>query len=187
MLPEKENILRILKESKDAIGQKDSNKLKKLSDQTIHTAAIHQDSCSVVVSVLIYTLSKLMARDNYWKMEGWDIFYSSLNKNLDLAISSLEEGDYEKLMSSLGKIRNSVNKIEGGLSNYIKDVFYKAQVNKAFRLYEHGLSSEQTASILGVSLWDLASYIGQSSISESSLNEAVPVRERVKLAENFFK
>jgi len=63
--------------------------------------------------------------------------------------------------------RNSINFISGNLSNYIKDIFEKARINKAFKLYEHGLSSQQTAELLGISSWDLASYIGQSSISES--------------------
>lgn len=187
MLQEAENILRIMKEGRVALEQKDSYKLKSLSDQTLHTATVYQDADSIVVAVLAYSISKIVERESYRKMEGWDVFYASLIKNLDAAILSLETGDYEKFMDYLGKIRNSINKIEGDLSNYVRDVFYKAQINKAFKLYEHGLSAEKTASILGVSLWDLASYIGQSTVSESHLNEAIPVKDRIKLAEQFFK
>jgi hypothetical protein len=187
MMQEAENILRIMKEARAALEQKDSYKLKSLSDQTLHTATVYQDADSVVVAVLTYSIAKIVERESYRKMEGWDIFYNSLIKNLDAAIMNLETGDYEKFMDYLGKIRNSINKIEGDLSNYIRDIFYKAQINKAFKLYEHGLSAEKTASILGVSLWDLASYIGQSTVSESHLNEAIPVKERIKLAEQFFK
>ena len=59
----------------------------------------------------------------------------------------------------MGKIRNSINEIEGDLSVYLRDILYKAGINKAFKLYEHGLSAEKTASLLGVSLWDFAGYI----------------------------
>lgn len=187
MLQEAENVLRIMKESREALEKKDSYKLKVLSDQTLHTATIYQDADSIVVAVLTYSIAKIVERENYQKLEGWDIFYSTLLKNIDSAILSLETGDYTKFMDYLGKIRNSINKIEGDLSNYIKDIFYKAQVNKAFKLYEHGLSAEQTASILGVSLWDLATYIGQTTVSESHLNEVIPVKDRIKLAESFFK
>lgn len=187
MLQEAENILRIMKEAREALEQKDSYKLKTLSDQTLHTATVYQDADSIVVAVLTYSIAKIVERESYRKMEGWDIFYSALIKNLDAAILNLETGDYDKFMVYLGKVRNSINKIEGDLSNYIRDIFYKAQVNKAFKLYEHGLSAEQTASVLGVSLWDLATYIGQTTISESHLNEAIPVKERIKLAETFFK
>jgi hypothetical protein len=187
MMQEAENILRIMREARQALEQKDSYKLKLLSDQTIHTATIYQDADSIIVAVLAYSIAKIVERENYQRLEGWDIFYGALIKNMDAAILSLETGDYTKFMDYLGKIRNSINKIEGDLSNYIKDIFYKAQVNKAFKLYEHGLSAEQTATILGVSLWDLATYIGQTTVSESHLNEAIPVKERVKLAESFFK
>jgi len=187
MLQEAENVLRIMKEARVALEQNDSYKLKTLSDQTLHTATIYQDADSIVVAVLTYSIAKIVEREGYKKMEGWEIFYNSLIKNMDSAILNLETGNYEKFMDYLGKIRNSINKIEGDLSNYIRDIFYKAQVNKAFKLYEHGLSAEQTASVLGVSLWDLASYIGQTTVSESHLNEAIPVKERIKLAESFFK
>jgi len=184
---EADNILRILTEAKDAIEKKDSYKLKTLSDQTIHSAAIYQDADNIVVAVVIYSLAKIIERDKYRQMEGWDKFYSTTIKNLDLSIEYISTGEFEKFLLSMGKIRNSINEIKGSLSAYIRDVFYKAGINKAFKLYEHGLSSEKTAELLGISLWDLAGYIGQSTVSESHLNEALPVRDRVKLVENFFK
>ena len=186
-MEEVDNVLRILKESRIALESRDSYKLKSLSDQTIHAATIYQDADNVVVAVLVYSLAKIIERESYRRMEGWDFFYNILIKNLDLGISSLEKKDYDKFLEAMGKIRNSLNQIEGDLSNYIKDIFYKAEINKAFKLYEHGLSSEKTASILGVSLWDLAGYIGQSTVSESHFNEAIPVKDRIKLAESFFK
>ncbi|MDH3353428.1 MAG: hypothetical protein OEL87_03195, partial [Nanoarchaeota archaeon] len=64
--------------------------------------------------------------------------------------------------------------------------FRKAEINKAFKLYEHGLSSEQTAELLGVSLWDLASYIGQSHISEAKIAISMPIAKRIKIAEDIF-
>ncbi len=86
----------------------------------------------------------------------------------------------------MGKIRNSLNKIEGDLGRYVKDVFRKAEINKAFKLYEHGISSEQTAELLGVSLWDMASYIGQSHIGDAKIAISMPVKDRVAIAEGIF-
>jgi hypothetical protein len=139
------------------------------------------------VAVVVYSLAKIVEREGYRKMDGWDEFYATITKNLDLSIKLVKAGDYEKFLVSMGKIRNSINEIKGDLSVYIRDIFYKAGINKAFKLYEHGLSAEKTASLLGVSLWDLAGYIGQSSVSESHYNEALPVAERVKLVEGFFR
>jgi len=185
-MKEVDTILRIITETKSSVESGDSHVLKKLSEQTIHSATISQDPDNIIVAVLVYSLSKVYSRDNYQRMEGWDQFRDSTIKNLSLVMRYLENNDLEHARAHLGKIRNSLNKISGDLGMYIKDIFRKAEINKAFKLYEHGLSSEQTAKLLGISLWDLASYIGQSQIHERSGAIGIPVEKRLKLAEEFF-
>jgi len=120
-------------------------------------------------------------------MDGWAEFYEVVMTNLDLAIKSLEKNDIKNARIYLGQIRNSLNKVSDDLSRYIKDVFAKAEINKAFKLYEHGLSSEATAALLGISLWDMASYIGQSNIGDAKFSISLPVKDRVKIAEDIFR
>jgi hypothetical protein len=186
-MQEVDNILRILEETELAFQKKDAFALKNLSNQTIHTCTISQDPDNIIVSVVVYVLGKILERPNYATMEGWEEFQESVTKNLRLALKSLEGKDIEKFRVYIGKIRNASNKIDSNLKDYIQDVFYKAGINKAFKMYEHGLSSEKTAELLGVSLWDLAAYIGQTTIGESHITEALPIKQRVKMAEDFFK
>jgi hypothetical protein len=186
-MEEVENILRILRETVQLIEEDNPHGVKALSNQTAHSAAISQDPDNIIVAVLVYSIGKVLERDNYRQMEGWKEFYEATTKNLKLAIQALEKKDIEKGRLFLGRIRNSLNKITGDLSRYIKDIFRKAQINKAFKLYEHGLSTEKTAELLGISLWDLASYIGQSSISEAKISMSMPVAERIKIAEDIFQ
>lgn len=186
-MKEVDNILRILKEARKFIQEENTNELKILSDQTIHTATISQDPDNIIVAVLVYSLGKVMERSHYRDMEGWDQFYSTAIKNLDHAIINLEKNDVDSARNHLGNIRNCLNKLSGNLKEYIKDVFRKAEINKAFRLYEHGLSSKQTAELLGVSLWDLSTYIGQSSINNSNISISLPVSKRIKIAEDVFR
>ena len=105
-------------------------------------------------------------------------------KNLDLSAKSLEKDNLKNFRIYIGRLRNSINKISSNLKQYITDVFEKAKINKAFKLYEHGLSSEQTAAMLGVSLWDLAGYIGQSTVGEAKVAMGMPVADRIKIAED---
>jgi len=185
-MEEIDNILRILRSAKSFVEEDRPNELKSLSGQTIHVATISQDADNLIVAVLIYSLGKVMEREHYRKMEGWDEFYEAVVKNLGEAAQKLDKGDVSGTRKNLGAIRNSLNKIEGDLGRYIKDVFRKAEINKAFKLYEHGLSSEQTADLLGVSLWDLASYIGQSNIGDAKVAVSMPVKKRVGIAEEIF-
>jgi hypothetical protein len=185
-MKEIDNILKILREAKQFIEEDKANELKSLSSQTINTAAVSQDADNIVVAVLVYSLGKVMERAHYREMEGWSIFYEAIVKNLSEAIGKLEKEDVAGARNNLGEIRQSLNEIEGDLGRYIKDVFRKAEINKAFKLYEHGLSSAATAELLGVSLWDMASYIGQSHIGDSKIAVSMPVAERVKIAEGIF-
>lgn len=185
-MQEVENVLRILRETKSLIEQDRPDEIKNLSNQTIHTAAVYQDPDNIIVAVLVYSLSKILERENYKSLSGWSVFYKSVLKNLDDAIRYLEEGKINKCRNSLGKIRSSINKIEGDLGFYIEDVFKKAQINKAFKLYEHGLSSQKTARLLGISLWDLSSYIGQSSVYEGNVSQGISTEKRLKIAMEAF-
>ena len=185
-MKEVDNVLRILRDAKRFVEEDRASELKSLSNQTVHSATISQDADDVIVAVLIYSLGKVMERAHYRNMEGWDEFYNAVVKNLGFAVVKLGKDDVSGARRNLGVIRNSLNKITGDLGRYIKDVFRKAEINKAFKLYEHGLSSEQTAEMLGVSLWDLSSYIGQSHIADSKIAVSMPIGERVKIAEEIF-
>ena len=180
------NVLRILKETKRFVEEDNAQGLKGLSNQTIHAAAVFQDADNIVVAVLVYSLGKVLERDHYRDMDGWAEFYDSVTKNLRLAVEALERKDVKNARVYLGRIRNSLNEVDVDLSRYIKDVFAKAEINKAFKLYEHGLSTEKTAELLGVSLWDMASYIGQSHIGDAKIAVSMPVKDRVKIAEEVF-
>jgi len=181
------NISRILKSVKKKINAGNYNDLNDLSNETVHSAAVNQDSLNIIVAVLVYSLSKVLQKENYRKMDGWMKFEALLLKNLDLMILASNKNDRENLILYAGEIRHVLNTFSGNLGSYIKDIFRKAEINKAFRLYEHGLSVQKTAKLLGVSLWDLSSYIGQSRISEAKVSISLPVRERVKYIEEFFK
>lgn len=180
------NVLRIFQESKSAILSGNWMKLKDLSNETLHSATIHQDTLNIITAVLVYSLSKILQRENYRKMEGWDKFYKGLIENWDGAIAALEKEDAKGAILAGGRIRESLDEISADLAMYIKDIFRKAEINKAFKLYEHGLTAESTATLLGVSLWDLATYMGQSSISEANVAQSLPEQERIKYAEEIF-
>jgi hypothetical protein len=177
-------ILEIIRKSRRAIDEDNPRELKYLSNQVISSAAISQDPDNTILAVLIYSLGKIFERDHYRKMEGWEGIRAAIIKNLDLAAKSLEKENLKNFRIYIGRLRNAINKISSDLKQYITDVFEKAKINKAFKLYEHGLSSEQTAAMLGVSLWDLAGYIGQSTVGEAKVAMSMPVADRIKIAED---
>jgi len=186
-MQERENILRILRETKVAIEKEDVVALKELSNQTIHTASIYRDTDNISIAVIIYSISKIIERKNYQKYRGWDKFFKKFMICLDRAISALEKNNDSYFVDQLKCIRKDINSLTGSLKKHIQEVFKKAEINKASRIYEHGISMQQTANLLGISIWDLAEYAGQTGISDVNLALTLPVKTRVKNAMEIFE
>jgi uncharacterized protein YihD (DUF1040 family) len=186
-MKEEVNVLRILKETKIAFKNNDSYKLKQLSNQTTNTSSLTQDLDNISVAVIVYSLSKIVERENYKELPGWKNFYSKINLYLDKSIQDIEKKDYDNFKKDFKKIRGSIENLSGKLKKYIKELFRNAEINKASRLHEHGISMEQTAQILGITLYELADYVGKTGIADVPESKTMNIKTRIKLAERFFK
>ena len=186
-MQERENILRIFEETKEAMSRGDAAKIRELSNHTTNTASLTQDPDNIAVAVIIYSLSKIIERKDYQELQGWKIFHEVYVKSIDGVISSLEKGDEAAFRKHLEAIRIVIGKLSGKLKERIQEVFRKASINKASRIYDHGISMETTAKLLGVSLYELASYAGEKNESDVPESKTISVKSRVNLVEGFFR
>jgi predicted transcriptional regulator len=69
---------------------------------------------------------------------------------------------------------------------YIQEVLRKASINKASKIYEHGISLGQTAQLLGITQWELSEYSGQTNVSDNDYNKTLDIKKRAKMALEFF-
>jgi hypothetical protein len=186
-MQEKENILRILSGTKQAIKEGKYAEIKDLSNQTTNTASLAQDPDNIAVAVIVYSLSKILQRENYSQLPGWANFYKIYLSAIDKAILAIQKNDEKALSQNLELITSSIEKLSGKLKLYIQDVFRKSRINKASRIHEHGISKEKTAKLLGISLYELASYAGQKNIVEAPISRIPDVKTRIKLAMDMFQ
>jgi len=186
-MEEKENILNILSKTKEAIKEGDTTKIKSLSNQTTNTASLTQDPENIAIAVIVYSLSKILERQGYSQLPGWDKFYRLYINSIDNSIKALNNNDEKLLKKNLEAIRLGINKLSGKLKDYIQDVFRKASINKASKIYEHGLSMEKTANLLGITLYELAGYSGERTINEIRPANPTDVKSRIKLAMELFR
>jgi hypothetical protein len=186
-LVEKDNLLYILSSTIKAISEKDIFTLKELSNRTVHSASIFQDSDSISVAVIVYSLAKIYERSKYETYKDWNLFDKSVSLNLKNAVSSLKQDKTGDFRGNLQNIINSIKKLSSHLRIYIEEVFRKARINKASRLYEHGISFEQTARLFGISIFELAEYAGRTGIGDVDLSITMPIKDRIKIASDFFE
>jgi len=102
-------------------------------------------------------------------------------------IKSIEKKEEYETNSNLQKLRDSIQKMSGGIKEYIQDVFRKASINKASKIYDHGISMENTAKLLGITMFELAIYAGQTGVSETFFLEPSNVKEKIKIAMEMFE
>ncbi len=186
LMQEKNNILRIFEETKEAISKGDSIKIKNLSNQTINTASLTHDPENIAVAIIVYSLSKILEREDYKKLPGWNNFYKIYVSSIDKIIISFRKNDEMGVRDNLKLIRKAITMLSGKLKIYIKDVFRKASINKASKIYEHGISMGKTAKLLGITMYELANYAGQTEIADIPLTKTLDVKSRIKLAMEMF-
>jgi hypothetical protein len=187
MVQEKDNVLRIFEETKEAIIKEDSFKLNELSNQTINTASRTQDPDNIATAVVIYSIGKIIERKKYREFPEWEKLYKKIISLIDESIKAIKNNKDQDFRKSINSLREYIDKLSGKLKEYVQDVFRKAQINKASKIYEHGISMEKTADLLGITMYELALYAGQTDISNTSENKTIDVKPRIKLAMEMFE
>ena len=67
----KDNILDILSQAYDSFKSMNSNSLVNLSDRTLHSASIEQDSNSIAIAVMVYSLASSVALQRVYADKHW--------------------------------------------------------------------------------------------------------------------
>lgn len=185
-MEETEHLVEVMQRSKDYLLHKDSDNLRVLSNQFIHHVSSHQEEGCITLAILIYSLSKIIERRDYEGIKSWDKFVKKFNSSLDLAILATKENKIKEFDNYLQMARKALTSISVNLKPYIQEVLRKASINKASRVYEHGISMGRTARMLGITQWELSEYTGQRNIPDNPYNETIDVKIRAKTAMEFF-
>lgn len=168
------NILRV-KEEKDIV------EIKELSNHTIHNASIFQDEDSVSIAILIYSLSKIIER------KQGELSYNNIVRLIKTAYDFLDKNNIDSYRKTIRKLFKFISTIDTKLKLYIEEVINQAQIKKGSKLYEHGISLARASEILGVSQWELMSYIGKTKIPDVYEVERVSLKNRLNYARSLFR
>ena len=158
-----------------------------MSNKYVHHSSIHQDADVIAVAVIIYSLSKMLEREDYKNEKNWKQFYNDYLRTIKNMIKALENYDHKRFHNDVELNRKLLSKLSGNLKANMKDVFNRAKINKASKIYEHGISMEKTAKILGITLWELAEYSGRTGVGNVNLGVTMQLNDRIKLAEEIFR
>ena len=180
------HIVEVLRETQKALQESNAFKLQMLSDQIIHSASIYQHTDLILTTTIIYCLNKLVARRDHLRVKNWQSFVKKFNSEIDKAINELGNENVEEFARHIQHAKDLIITISPNSRADIEDVIKNASINKAGKIYEHGISLSRTASLLGISQWDLAEYIGQRGKKDDPHLSSIDVKKRAAKAMEFF-
>ncbi|MEK6908829.1 MAG: hypothetical protein AABX23_02130 [Nanoarchaeota archaeon] len=181
------HVIDVLTRARYALEQEDTKQLRELSDKTIHSASVYQHTDYILVATIIYTLSKIVERKDKIGIKNWNNFIKGVSNLIVLAISSAQRNKHSQFIIFLTKIKHYMENISEDMKPLIEELLRKASINKASKVYEHGISLAKTTKLLGVNPWELSEYIGEKENPQIKLNKTIDAKERMRMAMDFFK
>ncbi|MBS1267137.1 MAG: hypothetical protein MAG795_01109 [Candidatus Woesearchaeota archaeon] len=173
----KKDLINAAKNAIKILKRGDYFELKELSNHTIHNASIFQDQYSISNAVIMYSLSKVLERGN---LDG-----KKYIKLLENGINFLKRDDVASYKAITKKILQHISKSDLKLKMYIEKVIRQAEIKKGTKLYDHGISIGQAASVLGISQWELMNYVGKTQITDHS--KPPDIKEKIQFTRGLFE
>jgi len=186
-MEEMSHVIDVLTRARYALEQEDTKKLRELSDKTIHSASVYQHTDYILVATIIYTLSKIVERKDKLNIKNWHRFVGETSNLISLAISTIQRNKHSQFIKFLTKTKHLIENYSPNIKPLVEEMLRKASINKASKIYEHGISLAKTTKLLGVTPWELSEYIGEKENSQTKLNKTIDAKERVLITMEFFR
>lgn len=178
----KKDISKLIKEVKVSLKKCDADALKLQSDHVIHSAGIYQDIDTRTLAIIVYALSKIVAREQQPKTIK-DIL-KFIQSKLTLAQKALKTNDIIEYRKQIKLILKELGRLEKKFGKYVMEVLQQAKIKKGSKIVEHGISVGRAAELMGINSWELQTFMG--NIKDETV-EGIPINQRLSFARRLFK
>jgi len=174
----KEDVLDCIFRTLVSIKEEDFSELATISNRTIHNSSIYQDHLSIDIAIVIYSLSKILRE----KPELAKQFVQLLTHAKEL----LENNQVDEYHQTIHEILQNIKTIDENIQKYRSHVITQAQIKKGTNLYNHGISVGQSASVMGISQWEMYNYIGKTAIHDDGSDSVENLSKRLHFTKALF-
>lgn len=181
----KEDILSAITKAYEAFSRFDIARLNQISNFTIHNAGIFQDENSITFAITVYALAKVSEREREKDYPEWKKFKEKVLELLKEARKDLERGDDKSYNMSIRQILKIIGGLDKRLTKYATEAIEHARIKKGSKMYEHGVSAGRVAELMGISEWELQSYVGEAGLSDRII-PTKSAKERLSKAKKIF-
>lgn len=172
-------LLEFVRRMQDAFKKGSIIELKDVSNDAIQLAALKSSHLLSEVSLIAYSLHKLLTKVHIAESGKWDALRNEIEKDLDNALAMIGKNDLKGFEKALHGVIDGIANVDSELGNYIQGTYDKARVKQASRAYSLGISLSRAAELTGADKKELLQYIGATKMHDE---EAVKfgIGERLK-------
>jgi hypothetical protein len=171
----KKDIINLLSNAIIAVRKDEILSLRNISNEVIHNASIFQDEDSISVAILVYSVSKVYNEYNVKK----------ILPEFEALIKSLKNDNPVSFKRRIKSILHKLDERSRNTRIYIAEVLQQAQINKASKIYEHGISLGRVCETLGISEWEVMDYLGKTTIPDE-VEYVTDVSEKLRFTRMLF-
>ncbi|MBT3691342.1 hypothetical protein HOG16_03830 [Candidatus Woesearchaeota archaeon] len=182
----KRDIISVLQKTIVAIKKQNLAKLRDQSNKTVHNSSIYQDKYSISISVVVFTILKILEKSKYDEGSNITKKQKIITSELIKAKKALKKENFHEFSKSLKKIIFLLKKLDKDTGRFIQEAVESSKVKKAYGIYRHGVSAGKAAELLGISRWELQPYLGHTRESEYKLSISKTIEERIKITKEIF-
>lgn len=173
-----------LKEMRYGVRALKPQVLKEVAGDVAEKAYIRSDARLLDLVAISYSLAKLMEKSFIADSPEWKKFYPVVMQSLDICFEQVEEGKEDECYSLFGELIRKIEAFSTSRNRFLRNVVEKSRIKAATQVYAHGASLRLAASLSGVDMSELASYIGATRIPDKYFT--LTVKERLKIADELF-
>ena len=171
---------------KDFIYVASQRQLKKEAEWAGAAALIHEDHRFVLLSTIAYSFAKLFDKPYIAESKDFQELVPKTLERLDTALDALTAKDYKEYEKQLRGIVGDIKHLSQTVGRFVVNIVDKARIKSATQIYAHGASLGRAAELGGVDKRELASYVGQTRLTDK-YETVIPVRKRLVAARKLFK
>ncbi len=173
----------LLGKSAIAVRNRDVLELRRLSDYAIQYSGAHQEEDVVSLAVIIFALSKNIERQ---VDERSNKRYDQISELMERAQRYLGMEDHDRYKQKMRDILAQIDQLDDHLASHVVEVIRQARIKKGSKLFEQGISLRRAAELLGISTWELMSYVGHTQIIDQTTPATIRAKDRLRTAMNIF-
>ncbi len=180
----KRDVLEVLEEVIEILRvkeEKDIFELKQLREYTTKDSLVFQDEDSISIGILVYAISKMIER-----CYADPKLYTNLIDFLINARDYLRKDHFDAYRKEIKKIFKLLSSTDKKLKLYVQEVIEQAKIKKGFKLFEGGISASRASDLMGISKWELMSYIGNTHVFDNE-KISTDVRKRLAFTRSLFR